>query len=214
MPRIEHRRVPANGRRGRSGPQRELRRRLLIVCEGVETEPNYFRAFPVPAQVEVRVKGEGRSTTSLVKAAEAHAEYARRSGDPFDEVWVVFDKDDFTDAQFNQAEAMVSGKRGQNWNAAWSNPCFELWFLLHFQDVEACLHQSVIVEKLERWLTGYHKGDRGMYRRLLPKQSDALRRAEALVRDHEVQPAARIEPARAGPCTMVHRLVASLNREL
>jgi hypothetical protein len=39
------------GRRGRIVGRREVRQRFLIVCEGEQTEPNYFRAFQVPGVV-------------------------------------------------------------------------------------------------------------------------------------------------------------------
>lgn len=59
------------GRRGRRPYEgRPMRLRFLIVCEGEKTEPLYFRAFPVAADVQVDVRGEGANTTSLVQAAE------------------------------------------------------------------------------------------------------------------------------------------------
>jgi hypothetical protein len=48
---------------------RETRKKFLIVCEGEKTEVNYFKAFTVPKQIEVRVKGEGKNSWSLVKKA-------------------------------------------------------------------------------------------------------------------------------------------------
>jgi len=41
----------AHGRTGRRVGTREVRQRFLIVCEGEETEPNYFRAFKAPGLV-------------------------------------------------------------------------------------------------------------------------------------------------------------------
>ncbi|WP_414520895.1 AAA family ATPase, partial [Umezakia ovalisporum] len=37
---------------------RKLRKKFLIVCEGKETEPNYFKSFPVPKDV-IDVQGFG-----------------------------------------------------------------------------------------------------------------------------------------------------------
>ena len=42
---------------------RETAQRFLIVCEGKETEPQYFRAFHVPGDVKnIEAKGIGRIT--------------------------------------------------------------------------------------------------------------------------------------------------------
>ena len=48
---------------------RETRKRFLIICEGEKTEVNYFKAFDVPKKIEVRVKGEGKNSLSLVEKA-------------------------------------------------------------------------------------------------------------------------------------------------
>lgn len=75
--------------------------RFLIVCEGSETEPNYFESFIADNYSQVLfpiVKGGGRSTCSLVKwAKEKKDEIERASQLRFDRIWVVFDKDDNND---------------------------------------------------------------------------------------------------------------------
>lgn len=38
---------------------------FLIVCEGRRTEPNYFRAFRVPANVQVQIEGKGYTIHSV-----------------------------------------------------------------------------------------------------------------------------------------------------
>src|SRR5882724_2303890 len=54
--------------RRQAGTRDSFKMRFLIVCEGVETEPNYFRAFCVDKRVnaEVKIKGTGFNTLSLV----------------------------------------------------------------------------------------------------------------------------------------------------
>ena len=47
---------------------RELRQRFLIVCEGENTEPNYFNSFRVPGEV-IDVRGIGENTVRLVERA-------------------------------------------------------------------------------------------------------------------------------------------------
>lgn len=49
------------------------RERILIVCEGAKTEPNYFRAIQEklpPRVVEVEIAGEGHNTLRLVETAQ------------------------------------------------------------------------------------------------------------------------------------------------
>jgi hypothetical protein len=116
--------VSGRGRRGRQFAQRSFRRRFLIVCEGEVTEVRYFQAFPVRSEVLVAVHGEGKNTTSLVAAAIRHADRAARDDEPFDEVWVVYDHDDFGAEKFNRAAGEIralNDARAERWDAAWSH---------------------------------------------------------------------------------------------
>ena len=81
----------------------------LIVCEGKQTEPNYFNGLKQEInkkygnKVEVLipnidVKGTGMNTTSLVKYTQRIINYSHKI---YGQVWVVFDKDDYNDEQFD-----------------------------------------------------------------------------------------------------------------
>lgn len=213
------------GRRGRRGRRpvegRALRRRFLIVCEGEVTEVAYFKAFPVSREIQVVVRGEGKNTTSLVAAAVHHAGEAVREQEPFDDVWVVYDLDDFGDELFNRANDEIrtlDSQRSERWQAAWSNQAFELWYVLHFQFFDSKLHRHLLNEKLGELLrqTGhraqYRKNDLGLYEILNPLQQQAIMYARKLERDHGL--AGRTTPASQDPCTMVFRLVEALNAEI
>lgn len=214
MARLE---APTNrgGRRGRQAAgSRPLRKRFLIVCEGEVTEPLYFESFRVPKEV-LTVKGEGKSTTSLVAAAESHADKGS-----YDEVWVVYDHDDFGATLFNAAEAAIQqagAKRDEAWHAAWSNQAFEVWYLLHFDYFDGELHRHVVQKKVSERLAkhgGYRKNRPDMYKVLESLQATAIRNAEKLAEAHGIAPHGSTPPASANPCTTVHRLVQALNAQI
>ncbi len=48
------------------GKEKEPGKRILIVCEGGRTEPNYFRSFRITS-VHVNIQGKGMNTDSLVE---------------------------------------------------------------------------------------------------------------------------------------------------
>ncbi|MDO5106086.1 RloB family protein [Capnocytophaga sp.] len=98
---------------------------FLIVCEGKNTEPNYFNHFRKPT-ITIKTQGTGCNTISLVKEAEKYSKQ-----ESYDEVWCVFDKDDFLDNNFNQA---IVNAETKNFKVAYSNESFEYWFILHFED--------------------------------------------------------------------------------
>ena len=98
---------------------------ILIVCEGKNTEPSYFNQFRITT-AKVKSVGKGYNTISLVKEALALDQQGN-----YDQVWCVFDKDDFKDSDFNSAIQIAIAN---DFGVAYSNQCFEYWLLLHFND--------------------------------------------------------------------------------
>lgn len=107
---------------------------ILIVCEGKNTEPSYFNQLKV-ASATIEAIGEGYNTSSLIKRAEDLT--ALKS---YDEVWCVFDKDDFPLDDFNNTIVTAEIKKI---NPVYSNQAFEYWILLHFNDHQGgALHRN------------------------------------------------------------------------
>lgn len=109
----------------RSKPSLAIKPTILIVCEGKNTEPSYFRQFRL-SSATIKAIGEGYNTTSLVNRTKQIAQQ-----DKYDQVWCVFDKDDFSDADFNSA---IEIAESNNFGVAFSNQAFEYWLILHFDD--------------------------------------------------------------------------------
>jgi len=167
----------------RRGPQVEPRPRILLVCEGEATERGYFEDMRREAHVRLihlfvdRVHGVPktlvRRAVELKRAAERDA---RRSGDinlRYDAVWCVFDVDEHP----NMPEALQQAK-DNGIKVAISNPCFELWLLLHFEDQRAFIDRAAAHAACRRHMPRYEK--RVTYSELKAKYADAVKRAEHL----------------------------------
>ncbi len=103
---------------------------ILIVCEGENTEPSYFRQFKL-ATATIRPIGEGYNTISLVKRA-----IALSKENTYDQVWCVFDADPKPSnpsqaKNFNDAIKLAAKN---NFGIAYSNQAFEYWLILHLND--------------------------------------------------------------------------------
>ena len=117
---------------------------FLIVTEGEKTEPIYFESFkrklPKGLLDTVKLIGEGANTVTVV--AKAVSERDKRNADPvlpdFDEVWAVFDRDDFGAEKINQALQLAEA---EGVSVGFSNEAFELWYILHFRFLDAALHR-------------------------------------------------------------------------
>jgi hypothetical protein len=117
---------------------------ILIVCEGENTEPSYFNQFRITS-AKVKSVGEGYNTVSLVNRALVLAQQ-----ESYDQVWCVFDKDDFIDNDFNSA---IQIAEANNFGVAYSNQSFEYWLLLHFNDHQGGgIHRDSYNDKINELL--------------------------------------------------------------
>jgi RloB-like protein len=186
---------------GRRIGTREIRQRFLIVCEGAQTEPTYFEAFQVPGVV-VRIEPGAGNTIHVVERA---IELRNQPDADFDQIWCVFDRDEFPAERFNRALALA---RQAAIRVAYSNEAFELWFLLHFGYYHTGLSRSVYIVRLSQYLgLPYRKNDRTLFGRLEAHLPEAIRNAERLLQTY--QPS---NPAMDNPSTTVHQLVQELIR--
>jgi hypothetical protein len=192
---------------------RETRKRFLIVCEGERTEVNYFKAFTVPKKIEVMVKGEGKNSLSLVEKAIKIIDNLNKD-DSFDQIWCVFDKDNCSKEQFNQAEGLAKQK---NIKIAYSNEAFEIWFILHFQYLDIATYRSeyltILTNQMQKYgllnkKEKYEKNREDMYEKLKPYQTTAITNAAKLIQDRDE---AKKHPFDANPSTTVQELVQELN---
>lgn len=168
---------------------KNVKKRVKVVAEGSKTEPQYLALIQsrcLAALVEVEVVDEpATDPRSLVQRAvhvqDDSRKESRRTKDPnalVDEVWCIFDVD-----QHPYLREACQQARDNGVGLAVSNPSFELWLLLHFQDQTAFLSRSDAKRKLTSHISGYDKTLRSLDP-LLDRFDSARNRAEALDRKH------------------------------
>ena len=153
------------------------------------------------------MKGIGANTLSLVNVAIKLKEEADDTEYPYDQVWVVFDRDCFPAYNFDNA---ITSASSNAINAAWSNEAFELWYILHFEERITGMSRHEYADKLTSYLgQRYKKNSTEMYDLLqtLGNEENAIRRSERLSQEH-----LHLPPSRSNPCTLVNKLVKELNR--
>ena len=198
---------PQRGRTRRDRkPERELvpLPSILIVCQGEKTEPNYFRAFRV-ADVEI-LHGNG-DPRQVVEFAEAEYDKDTRR----DQVWCVFDRDDFPQFDLAVSRVGILQQQGKPFFAAWSNACFELWYVLHFEYLQSAIDRDRYGRKITQHLQiSYKKNDDSIRDRLKMHEHTALQNAARLRKMHD--DAGTVLPSRRCPMTTVDELVVILQR--
>lgn len=134
--------------------------KIYIVCEGSVTEPQYFRDFARHSKsqiVEIQIIekcGPVRELINKVKGLEETLEKAaKRSSDSFAKLYRVWGVPD-VDEHPKLKEALNLAKE-HHLNIALSNPCFELWGLLHFAPHDGPMHRRDAQKQLATLMPSY-----------------------------------------------------------
>ena len=189
----------------RRRPSRPTRPTVLICCEGGKTEPQYFsdlcRDRRVYSQVKIVPPEHGTHPKGVVECAVQYRAEAKWDRTPYDEAWCVFDMDSHSGVPgaFQKAEARGIG-------VAFSNPCFEIWYLLHFEYSTAERSGAEVRQRLREHVPDYDKSA-SVFHHLKGCLGTACSHA---VRLREYHCAIR-NPETANPSTSVDRLVVKLD---
>ena len=188
--------------------------RVLIVCEGAKTEPNYFReirdAYRLnTANIDICGKECGSDPLSVVN----YAIRKFREDSDYDRVYCVIDRDKH--ATFDAAIDKLNQTRlakGVAFIAVTSVPCFEFWLLLHFgittrqfcapSNASNCELVLVELDKKER-IPGYSKGASNIFALTKGRLPDAIRHANQLQQYHQTS-------GTNNPSTNIHELIEYL----
>lgn len=197
---------------------------ILIACEDQTTEPEYFKEYKDSFEaiwpkktLFLKPIGTGRNSLGVVQQA---IEERSKLETTVDQTWAVFDKDDLDKSEGNIErfnEAFKLGKQNDV-QIAYSNECFELWLLLHFEDInkETAIPRTEIYNRLENAIKKhepeflYEHGNSNVVK-LVSKYGNkekALQRAEELFNYHKQEKHQAIE---SNPNTLVYNLVRELD---
>lgn len=200
----------------------KVRCRILIVCEGEKTEPNYFKSFDQMRYgsivYDVECEGGKINTMQVVDKAIELRDEAVASGSPYDAVWAVFDKDDFPSLQFNAA-IMKAEQHGIG--CAWSNEAFELWYVFHFVNRVTPMSREEYKKAISRYVNEsplytskvkytYRKNDSNSHA-IMTALGDEVRAIRYAQSQEGSFNDARY--AQHNPCTTVYKLVRLLRGE-
>ena len=193
----------------RRGPRREPKRRFVLFCEGRNTEPAYFDAIKHACSstliaVEI-VPAVGVPMTIAERATEEAGAHKRRRKDSFEEgdrVWAVFDRDEHP--RFDEAVALC---KGHGVGVARSDPCFELWLILHERDYDRSCSRHEAQRDLKRLRWEYDKDGAKT-----PDCEDLVKRVEKAEGRAEAQLLRREQEG--APCGNPSTTVGRLTREI
>ncbi|MEQ9375457.1 MAG: RloB family protein [Imperialibacter sp.] len=222
---------------------------FIIFCEDKVSEPEYLKFFETE-KIKINLVKEQKSMMTHVLKAVHHCKengltdsingVLMVSGNET-QVWCVFDRDKGKDAPLIDKENIdfdesISLAESKGIRVAWSNDSFELWVLLHFDDVDdndsdGCFRETYYdkltevfrnipspnedLKKVLAHASYNYKKDfksinnfRNIVRpELIPRTKEAIRRAKILENKFRID---RLHNHQKCPCTMMHYLIEEL----
>lgn len=190
---VMHRRISEQPRDKRY--KRKRNPVLALICEGSDTEPLYFSNFKnkfinIDIQI-VRNSSKAGKKTDPINIIKKAYEYKSKNNDILnykdgDRIWCIFDVDiDYKNHNSKESkyDQIVKTKKladKRKIDLGISNPCFELWYLLHFEYSTAFLKDYNDVEKrLKRNINSYSKSS-NIYPLLKDNTENAIENANRL----------------------------------
>lgn len=180
--------------------------KILIVCEGEKTEPNYFTELVNYYKLNtanVEIDGRcGSSPKSVLERAEHLYVVEKNKGDAYDRVYCVFDKD--SHETYNETLDKIENKNPPEvYFVAKSVPCFEYWLLLHFEFTTRPFHRTgkssiadEVIKELKKYIPSYKKGDEDIFSQLKDQlefaKANAIRVQNSAKQNHTDNPSTTI----------------------
>lgn len=156
------RRFPSSPSLKRIVERIEPRVEIVIACEGKETEPDYIENcvnFYGAGMVTLRVIEKTGVPITVVNAAirerkilQDKERKKKRNGEPTSafSVWAIFDKDE------HQVEEALALAKEHKIGVAFSNPCFEIWPILHISNYGSQDGRHLVQRRLHTMMPSYH----------------------------------------------------------
>lgn len=181
---------------------------FLIVCEGQKTERIYFNRYR-ERNSGLLIFTPNSSVTdpeNLVSFALSQINKYDIDFDNGDQVWCVFDADQNTQENIEKAKRLADNKV----KLCFSNPCFELWYLLHYCYYDQRITTADLQTKLETHIRDYDKV-KDYFNELLSKRDTAIKQANRL-NQKQITAGLDLISTQSNPSTQVVTLVQEMLR--
>jgi hypothetical protein len=193
-------------------------KRFLIVCEGTKTEPYYLKDFADdlgirPSSLKI-APSDGSSPDRVVAHGIKLYEDDAKSGDSFDQVFFVFDRDKHSTYDSAVRQIKDCAATDQPFKVVTSVPCFEYWLLLHFGYTDQPFNASgrksacdnlISVLRKKPGFRDYGKGTQDVYSLVKDKTSIAMKAAEKGLANTK-------KTGAQNPSTRIHELIDALQK--
>ena len=160
----------------RHRPSRDKKPVIYIFCEGEKTEPTYFKRWRERGMSVHVIPVSHTDPVGIVKDVKRKMQMLSFEPAQGDSVWCVYDVDDNSDLVLQKAGKQAKEKK---YTVVVSNPCFELWYILHFEAIASQLTSAEAQIRILRHISEYSKHV-DIFDRLEPFVGTAIQNATRL----------------------------------
>ncbi|WP_283596390.1 RloB family protein [Ligilactobacillus aviarius] len=127
---------------GRSRKNIPVKKIKFIYCEGESEEKYFYMLNQKYNGSNIKIKNLGKGQLEFVNDVIKHHKY-----DKADEVYAAFDADDMNNQEIDKCfkQCSINGI-----NILFSNVCFEVWLLLHYEYFDMDYTRDILYQKLEK----------------------------------------------------------------
>ena len=186
----------------------------LIITDAEQTEKNYFEGIKnsIPDSLKNDLQIKIYSNKALAKIIDFAAEQ-RNKDERFRNIWLVFDRD-----EVKNFDKLIEVAKKNKMNIAWSNPCFEIWLMSYFKNLENIPNSKKCCETFEKVFQEntnkkYKKSEEKIYNILCENgnENSAIKRSRE--KYHQVRKEYS-KPSKMIGCTTVYKLVEELKKKI
>ena len=208
--RVEHNRRISNDRVRKVRKQKS---KILIAAEGKnKTEKTYFSNFEDGKKSYNITYARGNNTDplKLVKMLIKEIDELKLDLQDDDVAYCIFDTD--VDTNKNKIiEEAIQLARKNNIKIITSSPCFELWFLLHYDYTTANMDSEEVIKRLKEYYPKYEKNI-NIYPDIIKEIDLAIDRAKKIEK-YQIDNNRRIGTVESNPNTEVYKIVEYLMKK-
>lgn len=208
--RVEHNRRISNDRVRKVRKQKS---KILIAAEGKnKTEKTYFSNFEDGKKSYNITYARGNNTDplKLVKMLIKEIDELKLDLQDDDVAYCIFDTD--VDPNKNKIiEEAIQLAKKNNIKIITSSPCFELWFLLHYDYTTANMDSEEVIKRLKEYYPKYEKNI-NIYPDIIKEIDLAIDHAKKIEK-YQIDNNRRIGTVEANPNTEVYKIVEYLMKK-
>lgn len=177
---------------------------IIIACEGTKTEPTYFKKFKKRGSgLEIVIPNTSRTDPiSLVNFAIKKCNEYGFDAKNGDKAYCVYDVNSNTNRDLKNACRLARENRIE---ICLSNPCFELWYLLHYGQYNFPTDCSQLIDKLTSYIPEYKKNI-DIYDLIDGRRQIAIKNARCLNDFHESS-GISLNKRECNPSTQVFKII-------